>query len=138
MHPIQDMLARLAAQHDLKTERRGEGWIVQLPKRENFSCELTIGPEALEWYATVKSSDDSPLWTDWMDYTGYGENSVSTLVAQKARDIAWFVEQWCRASHIRVKEKRTLLGLMRSRSLEAERDDQWHEVGMFEPKTDIS
>lgn len=135
MNSIEDLLAKLANTHGLKPQREGDGWGVQLPQRGNLSCKLTIGPEVLEWYAIVSGIEDPPLWEGWMDYTGYGESSASTLLVHKSRDILCFVEQWLRSSQIRIKETRSLLGLVHARSLEAERDGQWREVRMFSSAT---
>ncbi len=137
MDPLDGLLASLSTEHNLKLDRLDSGWRLQLPRRGDFQCELAIGPETLEWYATVCAGNDAaPVWQDWMDYNGYGESRAAVLIEQKSRDIRWFAQAWCRAAQIRLKQTEMLHGLFSSESLEADYDGIWTTLQLFDPKTE--
>ena len=65
-----------------------------ISKGRYFFCEVTVPHDVLEWFACVKDRrEKKEVWSDWMDYSGYGESPKDKLEAEMADDILAFVNR---------------------------------------------
>jgi hypothetical protein len=129
---VEEVLARLTALYPMTVTPWGAGWHVRLAMRDNFICELHVGPDALDWYAGVLDpADGRELWSDWMDYLGYDKRPKVQLIEEKQRDLASFVESWITATGVRVvrRRKAVLLGLLHTTRIEVE----WERAATWQP-----
>lgn len=134
MLTLEENLTTLATSRGLELFQQGDGWSISLPARSAYVCELNIGPEVLDWYATLRREGEGhDVWTDWVDYTGYDRRAEATMLEDKCCDIRWFTEGWLTASGIRISETRTSQGLFRSTLVEWEHEGRWEEISMCDP-----
>lgn len=116
----------LAGRCRLQFTRSGDGWKVELPTRSTFSCVLQVGPDALDWGASIsEAAIGKETYTDWNDYLGYDDRELADLVKDKQQDIAWFVERWTAASGVRVTVEKNMLGFFKRKSAE------WQHLGFW-------
>jgi hypothetical protein len=112
---------------------------IDLPRRGNFVCQLSIGPDALDWYATVyEQASGKEVWQDWMDYLGYHDGKTELeLIDDKRRDLATFKEAWLRATDARITRTKTkfFFGLFSftTTHLELCLEGQWEVAPMYDP-----
>ncbi len=131
---MQGILDNLATRYQIPVTPAGIGWNLQLPSRGDFVCALDVGPEALEWYASVlHQADGHKVWTDWMDYRNYDDGSEQQLLDDKRRDLAWFLEAWFTATAIRVARLPRLWGLAHSTRVEWNHAGTWQPLQMHDP-----
>jgi hypothetical protein len=94
MFRLRKLVNQLRTRGDLSVEDQQSAWLVRIPKGKAFVCEVTIPFEVLEWFASVRcTEDEKEVWSDWMDYRGYDDSSDEKLEADMAEDIAAFVER---------------------------------------------
>lgn len=134
METFEQRLGDLASRHALTVTQEGDGWLIDLPQRDSLTCQLSIGPEALDWYATVlDSADGRKVLTDWMDYLGYEKRPVEDLVRDKLRDLAWFIEAWLGATELRVTRVSKLMGLVNTTTVEWNHQNHWEPIQLNDP-----
>lgn len=124
---MQAFLNDLCTQHALQLDQRGEGWEILLPERTGLSCLLVIGPDALDWGASV-GHGTKELWSDWMDYLGYDDKPEAELITEKQRDISICVELWMSASAARIETVKRMWGFRKSSHAEWQHGGIWSEV----------
>src|ERR1043165_9989387 len=94
MSDLRKLVDQLRTRGDLTVDDQQSAWLVRIPKDKALVCEVTIPFEVLEWFASVKRTEDATeVWSDWMDYRGYDDTSDKKLEADRAKDIAAFVER---------------------------------------------
>ena len=94
MSRIPTLIENLRSRNDLVVEDQQHAWLIRIPKDKQFICEITIPHKVLEWFASVKHSDEKKaVWSDWMDYTGYDDSPEDKLEADMAGDISSFIQR---------------------------------------------
>ncbi len=135
---MEEFLAQLVKRYELQVTRAGEGWKLDLPIRGDFSCSLSIGPDALDWYAIIReAANGKEVFSDWNDYLNYDNTSIVELLKQKRQDIEWFVERWNAASSVRIVSKKHILGLLKKRWAEWQHDGEWYGVILSDPEAPV-
>ena len=94
MSRLRKLVNQLRTRGDLTVDDQQSAWVVRIPKGKAFVCEAMIPFDVLEWFASVKRTEDErEVWSDWMDYRGYDDSPDEKLEADMAEDIAAFVER---------------------------------------------
>jgi hypothetical protein len=94
MSAIHRLIESLRLRSDLGIIDEKDSWLINISKGKDFACEVTIPRDVLEWHASVKHrQENKEVWSDWMDYSGYNDDTKEKLEADMARDIAAFVNR---------------------------------------------
>lgn len=134
---MEEFLAQTAKRHGVPVARAGDGWNLELPIRGGFACSLSIGPEALEWAATIRQAETgNEVFKDWNDYMGYDKSPISDLVDEKQNDISWFVDSWLAATDIKISVDKRFFGIFQSRRAQWLHGGEWHGVILSEPESE--
>ena len=131
---MESFLIHRGIRHNVDVSRAGEGWRVGLPRRSEFTCRLSIGPGALDWYAIIREAESGrEAFTDWNDYMGYDNSPLPDLIVRKQKDIDSFVDRWLSATEVRIVVDKHLLGLIKRRRAQWRQDGEWYTVILGEP-----
>ncbi len=94
MSRIRQLIEVLRRRSDVGVVEHERSWLVAITKGRDLYCEVTIPHDALEWFACVKHRREKrDVWSDWMDYSGYGDTPKEKLEAEMAEDVLAFVER---------------------------------------------
>ena len=94
MNRIHELIETLRKRSDVGVADETHSWRVYITKGPDLGCEVTIPRNVLEWHASVKHRrDQKEVWSDWMDYTGYDDQSMEQLETSMARDILAFIDR---------------------------------------------
>ena len=94
MRQIYALIDALRSRSDLGVINQAGSYLILITKGPDLLCEVTVPFDALEWFVCVKSRrDQKEVWSDWMDYAGYGDQPVELLEADMAADILDFVNR---------------------------------------------
>ena len=97
-----------------------------LPEKEGYSCELSIGPDALEWYTTIKNKHSGQVvYSNWVDYLGYDDTPENQLIEQKVSDIKTFVSDWKAVTQVRLITKSVFFGVIKTKYFELNLNGHW-------------
>ena len=109
MATLDEILHRIISTRNLSHHQTLTSWQIDLPRRGRFTCQLDVGPDALEWWLTVYDQvDGKEVWKDWMDYLGYHNGKTEAeLIEDKGCDISTFIEAWLRATDARITRIKT-------------------------------
>lgn len=94
MNAIPTLIERMRNRPDVGVIDEEQSWKLVIPKGGIYVCEITVPHTVLEWFARVterKSSND--VWSDWMDYSGYGDSPKVELERSMADDIESFTDR---------------------------------------------
>jgi len=128
---MEEFIHSISKQYDLELSQEfpDQGWQVKLPARGNFICDLDIGPNALEFYVTIRldTPNAEQVWSDWMDYYGYVKSDTEEeLINDKQLDLKYFIEQWMSSTNIRLRRNKMFLGLFKK--IEWCHNGEWSEI----------
>ena len=77
-----------------------------LPNLPGFEICLSGSPDVLEWHLIIRDrTTKQELWSDWMDYTGYGQGDRSTLTADMRSDIESVLADLRKALDFRIRKE---------------------------------
>ena len=110
---MEEFIKSIAKQYDLNIKQQSpeSGWELNLPVRGNFICDLDIGPNATEYYVTIRldTQNAEQVWSDWMDYHGnVKSDSEAKLINDKQLDLQYFIQRWMSSTNIRIKKNKRI------------------------------
>lgn len=129
---FEDQLNAITEQFGLTVSQKGDGFSIQLPPIGNNTGELDIGPDELDWYLTIQNEFLKKPYTDWLDYTGYSDDSREKLTKDKLEDIIYFLESWTSAVQIKFEVQKSLFGLVRNTRAFWNLSGKWSEIQLSE------
>ena len=102
-----------------------------LPHLPGVTVCFSGSPSVLEWYLIIKDAiSGRELWSDWMDYTGYGETDWQKLTAAMRTDIRFVLADLRRATDFRTYTTRHWM-IFKLREAEWLIDGQWRAVCLY-------
>lgn len=104
---MQDLLHRLAAEHNITLDSQPSSWILVIEKTSEVSFEITVPHDVLEWYANARTPT-RVIWTDWIDYYRVNHETTRELEDEMKNDLAVFVNRLSK-SEIRISIVKTRL-----------------------------
>jgi hypothetical protein len=105
---MRELIASLRDVPGLRIEDRASAWALRLTHLPGFEFEVVVPHSVLEWFATARDTPTGrEVWSDWMDYAGYGPKNTGQLTAEMANDVHWFLTTLLGASGFRVKTERS-------------------------------
>jgi hypothetical protein len=122
---MKQLIARLERLSNVRVEQGAETWTVLIDKAQ-FSFNLTIPFEVLEWSVAVHDAAGKLLWQDWGDYRGYSsDENLPGLAVEMGADIVRFVTRALTAENFRVVETGKLFT---RRTAQWQQGGQWDDV----------
>jgi len=94
MNAIHNLISEIKQWPDIFVLEQNESWLLTIPKGEEYTCEITVPFEVLEWFASVKEKKEKKeVWSDWMDYEGYDRTPKTELEKMMAEHIFDFADR---------------------------------------------
>jgi len=94
MNEIHKLISKIKERPDILVLEQRESWLLTIPKGSEYTCEITVPFEVLEWFASVKEKKEKKeVWSDWMDYEGYDKTPKIELEKMMAKHILDFADR---------------------------------------------
>ena len=104
-----------------------------LPNLPNILVRFNGSSAVLEWYLIIRDARTGhEVFSDWMDYTGYGETDMEKLRTDMRRDIEWVLADIRRATSFRLSSKK-LWWFLREKEPEWCIDGRWRRALIYDP-----
>ena len=102
-----------------------------LPNLPDVTVCFSGSDQVLEWYLIIKDGrTNKELWSDWMDYTGYGETDMGKLAADMTTDLQFVLDDLRKATDFRTYKTR-VFWLFTERKAEWLIGGQWRDVRLY-------